>query len=198
MSIELINALASLLTVIIVAATAIAALVQLRHLRAGNQINAMLSIGENLGSKAFTDAGLLVRQKVEAAQDDPRFRDYVIAFARGQAISDVGLGFEHQLTSINLVGNAFEELGILVKNGIVDKSLFLDRYSWIILTYWRKIDELLALAREASGQVALWENFEYLAVLSEDWLKHNPSSYPNGIRRMALHNPWPLTASAAS
>jgi hypothetical protein len=198
MSLELVNALASLVTVIIVAATAIAALVQLRHLRAGNQINAMLSIGEELGSKTFTDAGFLVRQKLEAAQDDPHFRDYAIAYARGQSTSDGGPGFEQLLSSMNLVGNAFEELGILVKNGIVDKGLFLDRYSWVILRNWKRSEKLLALAREASGLVAPWENFEYLAVLSEDWLKHNPSSYPNGIRRMVLHNPWPLTAAASS
>jgi len=198
MSLELVNALASLLTVIIVAATAIAALVQLRHLRAGNQINAMLSIGEKMSSQAFTDAGLLVRQKVEAAQDDPRFRDYIIAFARGQAVSDVGVGFEQLVNSINLVGNSFEELAILVKGGIVDKGLFLDRYALVIVGHWKRSVKLLALAREASGQVAIWENFEYLAMLSEDWLKHNPSLYPSGVRRMSVRNPWPLTASAAS
>jgi len=42
--------------VIIVAATAIAALVQLGHLRAGNQINAMFAIGEELSSKPLRDA----------------------------------------------------------------------------------------------------------------------------------------------
>ena len=46
MSLELINTFATLLTVAIIAATAVAAMVQLRHLRAGNQINAMLAIGE--------------------------------------------------------------------------------------------------------------------------------------------------------
>ena len=54
MSLELLNALASLLTVCIIAATAIAAMVQLRHLRAGNQITAMLAIGEELSGKAIS------------------------------------------------------------------------------------------------------------------------------------------------
>jgi hypothetical protein len=48
MSLELINTLGTVTTVAIVAAAAIAALVQLRHLRAGNQINAMLSIGQRI------------------------------------------------------------------------------------------------------------------------------------------------------
>jgi len=44
MSLELINAVAGLATVTIVAVTAVAALIQLRHLRAGNQISALLSV----------------------------------------------------------------------------------------------------------------------------------------------------------
>ncbi len=48
MSLELTNNLGTVTTVVIVAAAALAGLVQLRHLRAGNQINAMLTIGEEL------------------------------------------------------------------------------------------------------------------------------------------------------
>ena len=46
MSLELVNTIGTLLTASIIAATAITAIIQLRHLRAGNQIAAMLQIGQ--------------------------------------------------------------------------------------------------------------------------------------------------------
>ena len=70
--------------------------------------------------------------------------------------------------------NGYEELGILVKNGIVDKDLFLDRYSWVITGVWRATDKAVADARQDTGQAAIWENFEYLAVLSKE-LDSKPS-----------------------
>ena len=42
------------------------------------------------------------------------------------------------------------------------------------------------------AQPAIWENFEYLAVLSEDWIRQNTSTYPKGVRRMGVVNPWPV------
>jgi hypothetical protein len=72
MSLELANTMGTLLTAAIVAATAIAALVQLRHLRAGNQINAMLSIGNQYESEAFREAMKTVNHQ-SAALEDPLF-----------------------------------------------------------------------------------------------------------------------------
>jgi len=192
MSLELINTLGTVTTVVIVAAAAIAALVQLRHLRAGNQINAMLSIGEAFSGKAFTDAESMVVQKLQAALNDPVYRDYEIARSRGQAGPEVGQGYVELRRATLLVGNAYEELGLLVKNGIIDKSLFLDRFCGKILGGWARLEKLTALAREATQLEAPWENFEYIAVLSEDWLQQHPSTYPKGVRRMRVQNPWPV------
>ncbi len=54
MRLEVINAIAALATVAIIAATAIAALVQLRHLRAGNQIQALLTVDGQLNDRNLT------------------------------------------------------------------------------------------------------------------------------------------------
>ena len=178
MSLELINTLGTVITVLIVAAAAIAALVQLRHLRAGNQINAMLSIGEEFGAKRFSDAQTLVREQLEAALNDPLFREYSVALDRRHATPDVKPEYVELRTAANLVGNSYEELGILVKNGVVDQGIFLDRYSWVIAGNWTRLEKLLGLAREATGKVALWENFEYLAVLSEDWMRPSKRDLP--------------------
>jgi len=198
MSLELLNTLGTLTTVIIVAATAIAALVQLGHLRAGNQINAMLTIGEELSAKPFRDATQLVGQKFNAAMDNPAFREFNNAVDRGHFPPDPNPDFVELRSAALLVGNALEELGILVKRGIVDKDMFLDRYRDMVVRNWKRLEFSTAMAREASGQAAIWENFEYLAVISEDWMREHPSAYPPAVRRMQLTNPWPIDAPATS
>lgn len=191
MSLELINAVASLLTVCIIAATAIAAMAQLRHLRAGNQISAMLSIGEELSAERFVAAGQLVRRRLPDLVDDPEYRSYNAARDAGGYPKN-NADFEELRTALNTICNAFEELGILVKNGIVDAGLFLDRYSWVIHGWWSLTEKSVADAREATGQVAVWENFEYLAVMARDWMRTHPSTFPKGMARMPLPARPPL------
>jgi hypothetical protein len=88
MSLELLNTLGTLTTVIIVGATAIAALVQLRHLRAANQINAMLSVVTALDAKAVRDAAEHARRELGSAINDPTFREIVVARVRGKSPPD--------------------------------------------------------------------------------------------------------------
>lgn len=91
-----------------------------------------------------------------------------------------------------LVVSAWEEPGVLAKNGVVDKKIFLDRYSWAMPNNWKQVDKLIALARDAGDGRGLAEGFEYIAVLSEDSVQKEPNSYPKGVRRMRLQNPCPV------
>jgi Domain of unknown function (DUF4760) len=192
MSLELINTLATLTTVVIVAATAVAALTQLRHLRAGNQINAMLSIANQFDEREFRDALTLVHQNLDAAMDDPEFREFNVCVIRQQPTPAVVPEHNEVFHAARFIANTYEELGILVKNGIVDRDLFLDRYSWVISRAWNRMQRLIAWARAVSGKDAIWENFEYLVVLSEDYMAQHTSTYPSGVRRLKPHNPWPV------
>jgi hypothetical protein len=198
MSLELINTLGTVTTVVIVAAAAIAALVQLRHLRAGNQINAMLSIGDKFQGLPFTDALELVNARLAIALEDPVFRNYVIAIRRGPSVSDVDVRYVDVRRAALLVGNTYEELGILVKNGIVDKTLFLDRYCGVSISAWHRLEKFTAFVREVAADPGIWENFELITVLSEDWLRDYPSTYPGATRRLQLHNPWPVPPMPAT
>lgn len=192
MSFELVNTFGTLLTVAIIAATAIAAMVQLRHLRAGNQINALLTIDEKFQGSAFYDALLLVRARLPRAFEDPAFREYVAAVTAGRTPPEVSQEYKDLRSAARLIGNRYEELGLLIKKGTIEASVFLDVYSNSVLSDWNSMEKYTAFNREVFGSNALFENFEYLAVLSEDWLKTHPSTYPRGMRRMQLHNPWPM------
>lgn len=198
MSLELLNTLGTFITVAIVAATAIAALVQLGHMRAGNQINAMINISEYFNKSQFTDAQDLINRKLAAALEDPAFRDYLAALLQGQTPPEVLPEYGSLRRAMLLVGNAYEDLGVLVKSDIIDKSLFFDRYAGIIIGAWRRLKTYTAFSREVTGKMALWENFELLTVLSEDWERLHPSVYPAGVRRLPLDNPWPVAPASAS
>src|SRR5579871_2449681 len=169
MSLELINTAASLLTVTIVGAAALAALIQLRHLRAANQINALLAVNKKLDSRDFTDALAIVNGGLEAALADPKFRDYEIAIRQRVPPPSVDKRCADMHHACILVGNTFELMGSLVKNGMVDQTLLIDQYCGVTLGAWKRLANYTALGR-AAGDPNGWEYFEYLAVLSEDWL----------------------------
>jgi hypothetical protein len=193
MSLETVSAFASVLTVLIVGATAVAALVQLRHLRAGNQINAILTIGDKFLEPKFVEARELVRTGVGSAMEDPRFRESVIARARGESLARYSAEQLALLAAINRVGNMFEEVGCLVKNGVVDEWLLLDEYVTQVVGTWARLEPYIALTREAAGDIGIWDNFEYLTVRAREFLVAHQTTYPKGTPRIALKNPWPLS-----
>ena len=192
MSIEWVSTIGSLLTVLIVGATAIAALVQLRHMRAGNQINAILTIGEKFMEPRYEDARALVTRGLEQALQDPRFRAHVIARSRRDPLPDISAEQLAMLRAVNLVGNMFEEIGNLVKNGIVDEYLLLDEYVTQVLGMWNRLEPYTALTRDVTGDMGLWDNFEYLTVRAQVFIAAHPTTYPKGVPRIPLTNPWPL------
>ena len=119
MSFELINTLASLATVVIVATAAVVAIVQLRHLRSSNQISAILSIGEQFQSQEFRDAFSIVRHNMAQAMESPLFREYAACFVRNQPLPEVGADDDELRRAAILIGNAYEQIGILIKHGVV-------------------------------------------------------------------------------
>ena len=194
MSLELVNTFGTLLTVAIIAATAIAAIVQLRHLRAGNQINAMLTIGNQVDNRReFQDAVTLVRQRLNLVLEELAYRDFELARQRRLPLPPVPEEYGELRAATTLVGHTYEELGILVKNNIVDRHMFLDQYGWNIARTWDAMRTWVAWTRAIAGTNTLLENFEYLTVLAEDWLQeHREGTYPVGARRLPLHNPYPV------
>jgi len=69
MSLELLNTLATLATCLVVATTAIAALIQLRHLRASNQIHGQLAINALIQSEEFRRAQMAIQDLPDMISD---------------------------------------------------------------------------------------------------------------------------------
>jgi hypothetical protein len=184
MSLELVNTLATFGTFLVIAATAIAAIVQLGHARSSNQITALNELRETMETPEFQAAQQFVMADLSAKMRDPIFRHQY--FDRSARTDENWPLFG----KINRVGNFFETMGTLIKTGMIDRNLALDVWSGTIAQAWGMLAPVTAIARRREGE-GLWENFEYVTVLAQDWLAAHPDgSYPVGVRRIELKDDW--------
>lgn len=164
MSPEWLTAIGTLGTFIVIAASAVAALMQLRHMRAGNQIVALNEVRE-------------LPQRLT----DPEIR---------RSLADRTFPAEYQ--RLRTLANFFEHLGTLVKKHIIDADIAADLWGGVILVNWYALAPIIANRRLAMDQPAVWENFEYLAVLCQKFKERHPKgTFPRGIERMPAPEIWP-------
>ena len=189
MSLEVVNTIAQMTTAAVIGATAIAALVQLRHLRAANQITALLAVQNELDSPDYREAEVLVRENLSDVLADPEFCRFEISMSRRAPLPKADKRHVEVRQAANLIGNTFENIGSMVKNGILDQRLVMDIYSWIIYGYWQRLSGLIALARVAADEPAIYENFEYVAALAKRYLASHPVTYPQNIERLTIEVP---------
>ena len=179
MTLELLNTIASIGTLLVIAATAIAALGQLRHMRGSNQIAALTECREVLESDVFQRDVRFIARELPELLKDPKTRE---ALANPPVMDS--------LRAISNVGNFFESMGGFVKHGIIDADIARDLWSGIVITSWRRLKPTLAIMRRTAGP-GLWENFEYLASLCEEWLERYPRGlYPSGRKRLVVEDTW--------
>lgn len=182
MSIELVNTIAALTTTAVIAATAVAALAQLRHLRAGNQITGFLTLRNMLDDDAHQRAIALLEREGDLAHDERYIAYAKAAFA---AVPTPGDDRSREVrAAVVMIANSFEVMGTLVRNGVVDQRLFLEQYCGTIVAMWRRLEPYIAAAREIQGDDGIWEDFEYLTALSREFLAKHPSIYPKGVPRL--------------
>src|SRR5579864_7735935 len=119
MSFELLNTLAQIATFLVIGTTAIAAIIQLRHLRASNQLGALLALQRDFDSPDLQEAFRFVQRELTFKMEDRAFREEI---AR--------IGFIDVRTHPEIkVCNWFNEIGALLKNGLVDETAFMDLFS---------------------------------------------------------------------
>jgi hypothetical protein len=177
MPLELWTTIASVGTFVVIAATAIAALVQLRHMRGSNQIAALTEFRESYESAHFGAARHFVADLLKKL-DDPNVRTGLMARP---------LPAEYE--SVTVVGNLFESLGTFVKYGVIDANIACDIWGGPIPQLWHQMLPITTIMRRTRTN-ALWENWEYLTVLTEDFIaRHAGSAYPRGVRHMPASDP---------
>ena len=170
---EILNTLAAVGTFVVISATAIAAVVQLRHLRANNQLEGLLDIvGRIEEQNIWIDD---VRRQLPKMLADPA---YV------QSVTD--RTFDRNVAWIQL-GNRNERIGSLLKYRLIPEEPFLDVYYSIVLQTWEIMLPVTALARSTAWGQNTWENFEYMYVRAKAFgERYKNGNYPKGVPRAKI------------
>ncbi|HKU66153.1 MAG TPA: DUF4760 domain-containing protein [Candidatus Baltobacteraceae bacterium] len=173
MSAEWATALGTIGTFVVITASALAALMQLRHMRGSNQIVALTECRETLESPEFREAQRFVSYELPKRLSDPE---------ESRKVAQIPFSGEYQ--AIETVANFFESMGLFVKTGIIDKRIACDFWAFVVLRNWQALLPITTYAREKIQQPALWENFEYMAALSAAHQRDHKTSYPPDMEHM--------------
>ena len=179
MNAETVSLLLSGATLVVVATAAVAAIVQLRHLRTSNQLSALLELLHQWNQPALQTAYGVFTRTVDDKLIDP---EYVKLLRAGRTV-------DRESHPEFLVLDLWEQVGTYAKHGLIDEAIVLDIVSAQVLNAWKRCEPVVAILRERGGP-ATCENFEYLAARSALWTReHADGSYPRGTPRMADLNP---------
>jgi hypothetical protein len=145
------GALASLISALIVCATAVAAFAQLRHYRNANDIVVYLRIVDKLDSDEMREA-IRSLPEIKRLLRDPAFRERL----RSTELIPEFLAAARLMQFL-------EHFAVLVNKGGVAESLVLAEYADNFEHYWETLREAVYLRREALGP-HISAAFEHLAM----------------------------------
>ena len=179
MTAEWLTALSSLATFIVIGASAIAALIQIRHVRNSNQIVVFNEMHHQLDSKEFQATLNFIRKELPKRMQNPEYR------------RDLLLGQAPEWQAIRDVANFFDHAAVPVKHGMVNRDLACDVWYSAVVSTWDALAPFTASMRKVRG-VRLWEDFEYFALVCKAFRKRYPNgTFPKGMPGAPLPEPWP-------
>jgi len=184
MSLEVLSTAAAVGTFIVIAATAVAAIFQLAHLRASNQLSALVGIGSIFFNREMMRALDALRIQLPNKVQDPDFR-------RMLEVGPVKIEENPELAILVWT----EMIGVFLKRGIVSEDVLLDWNGTVYLSWWAACAGTIAVLRRRNPSA--YENFEYLASRAKRRYAQRPrGSFPAGTERMPLSDPWLATDHA--
>jgi hypothetical protein len=177
---ETLSAIASVGTFIVIAVTAFAALVQLRHIRAGNQLAGLINHVARWESDALQSAADFVETKLPAKMKDPEFLDSLWVRTPDRRI--------HQELR---VADWCEQMGSYIKYGMISEAQYLDLGAFYVASMWDQLRDVIAIRRAATGTNSMFENFEFLAARAKAFNAAHPAgNYPPHVQHLLLEEEW--------
>jgi hypothetical protein len=176
----MITALATLGTVVVIGASAVAALIQLRHMRASNELEAVLALQDDFQSPELQAALEYVQRQLPLQLEEESYRNELAA------LGYVSIERHPEL----LACNWFTQMGTFLKHGLISEATLMDLYARLVRYYWTALAPAIAIMRRKRGE-GQYSDFEYLAIRAKRWLaKHDAGAFPGDSARPALPDPW--------
>lgn len=172
MPVELLTTLASVGTFVVITATAIAALLQVRQIRRANQVAGLQDVFDMVMNPAVREIINYVRHDLELKMQDETFRS-------GLRMTPVDRRDHPELYLCDM----YNHVGSFVRSGLIDESIYLQTEWYNVTLYWNLLRDTIAQVRQPNPYV--FENFEWLAARAQKWQKAHPNGdYPAGEPRM--------------
>jgi len=143
---EILNTVAAIGTFVVIGTTAIAAVIQLRHMRASNQLEGLLTVLARVEDANFNRWLTETQHQIDDLLNDS---DYVRSI--------IDNTFDRSVAWLQL-GNSYDWVGSLVKNRLIPIDAFLDVYNFRIIQAWELMEPITVLARFKTSD-SVWENF---------------------------------------
>jgi hypothetical protein len=167
-------------TFVVILGSVIAALIQLRHIRAGNQLEALLSLQREFRAPELQAALTYVQEQLPQRLEDPAYRQEL------ERIGYVDPAAHPEMVACNWLN----VMGTLVARGYVSEDAFMDLFARLIVYCWGQVAPAIAIMRRTRGE-GQYHDFEYLAARGAAWLKRHPhGTLPHSFSRRPLPDGW--------
>jgi hypothetical protein len=172
MTLEAWNTAAAIGTFVVITASAVAALAQLRHLRASNQLSGLISVFEMLQDPSVRELVNFVRHELSERMKDDEFR---------KTLSDIPV--DRRKHPEFYLCDIYNHVGSFVRSGLIDERTYLQTDWYNVDLYWSLLAEVIAIGR--ANRPHIFENFEYLASRAKAWIGEHPhGDYPGAAPRL--------------
>jgi hypothetical protein len=163
---EELSAVSTFLTLLVIAGTAIAAVLQLRHMRAGNAITGFLGMMDRwAGADGRAMQNHVFGGELERRLADPQYRE---GLDRGQV---------DRLTHPEIAYLDFwESLGMFIKLRYFPEDAVFESGGPMAIMAWEKLKPVIAIIRRKRGPQA-YDNFEFLVSRALLWEAKHPGGY---------------------
>ncbi len=176
MSLEAWSTAAAVGTFVVITASAVAALVQLRHLRTSNQLSGFVTVFSMLQDPSVRELTNFVRHDLAERMKDAEFRASLLE-----------IPIDRRKHPEFYMCDMYNHIGSFVRSGLIDEQAYLQTDWFNINLYWGLLEESIRIAR--TNRPHVFENFEYLAARAKTWIeKHPQGDYPPAERRLLPPN----------
>lgn len=176
---EEVSAISTFVTMIIIAMSAIAAVIQLRHMRAGNAIAGFLGFMDSWASpEARARQHFVFGGEFDRKFTDPAYRAELTRMQPNRLAHP-------ELEYLDF----WESLGGFVKMGYFPEDLVMETGGGVGVAAWEKLAPVIALIRTTRGPTA-YDNFEYLVSRARLWEQRHPEGvFPRGTPHLPVTLP---------
>ena len=172
MTLDVWNVLASVGTFLVILATAIIALGQLRHIRLANQLSGLKSTFDMLQDPSVRELVNFVRHDLAVKMQDEPFR---------RSLREIPID-RREHPELYLC-DMYNHVGSFVRSGLIDEAIYLQTEWYNVGLYWGLLKDVVAEGRR--GRPFIFENFEWLAARAARWEASHPhGDYPSTEPRM--------------